>query len=230
MAGMRTRALALSLLAAAGCQQAARIELEPGSLRFAAPGLTAKVRATPVAQNGRPVPDRICRWSSSDEKVATVAGDNDATVTAVGPGSARIRCTIGGVASEIPVQVRVVAKVAVSPERVELRLLDEPAPVRLEVRVEDDAGTPMQGRVAFTRCANEEVCRGDARAQLWAVAPGETTAVVEVDGARSREIPVRVVDARTAAGRPRAVRGNPMEEIEREVRRRQEEERKQAER
>jgi hypothetical protein len=39
-------------------------------------------------------------------------------------------------------------------------------------------------------------------------------------------IPVRVVDARTADGRPRAVRGNPMEAIERAVRERDEAERK----
>lgn len=226
---MTTRARALALLAAAGCQKASRIALEPASLRFGVPGQTAKVHATPFARNGQPVPDQICRWSSSDERIASVAGPhNDATVTAIGPGTASIRCTIRGLTSELPVQVRVVGRVTAAPDRVVLRVLDEPAPVRLEVTVHDDAGAPVQGRVAFTRCANEDVCRGDARAQLWAVAPGDTTAVVEVDGARSGEVAVHVVDARTAAGRPKAVRGNPMEAIEREVRRREADERKQA--
>ena len=83
---------------------------------------------------------------------------------------------------------------------------------------------------ATVHCADENVCRGDGRAQLWAVGAGETTATVEVEGARSAAIPVRVVDARTAAGRPKAVRGNPMEAIEREVRAREEAERKAGER
>jgi len=84
------------------------------------------------------------------------------------------------------------------------------------------------GRVALSRCTNENVCRGDGRGQLWAVAAGETTAFVEVEGARSPEIAVRVVDARTAAGKPQRVSGNPMEAIEREVRKRDAEERKAA--
>jgi hypothetical protein len=37
-------------------------------------------------------------------------------------------------------------------------------------------------------------------------------------------VAVRVSDARTAEGRPRAVRGNPMEEIERAVKQRDAEE------
>jgi hypothetical protein len=52
--------------------------------------------------------------------------------------------------------------------------------------------------------------------------------VVEVEGARSAEIAVRVVDARTAAGKPKAVKGNPMEAYEREYERLQREERKNA--
>jgi Big-like domain-containing protein len=224
-------ALALALTLAACGSKAARVEAEPSSLRFGVRGQTAKVHAAPIAQNGRPVPDQVCRWSSSDEKVVTVQGPhNEAVVTAVGPGSATIACAVGEVRAEIPVQVRVVARVVARPERVELRMTDEPTPVPLEVQAFDDAGAPVQGRAAFSRCASEEVCRGDGRAQLWAVGPGETTAVVEVEGARSGEIAVRVADARTAAGRPQAVRGNPMEAIERAVRKRDAEERRAAER
>jgi hypothetical protein len=224
--------MVLALLATgalAACDKAARVEMDPRSLRFGVRGQTAKVHAAPFARNGKSVPDQICAWSSTDEAVAKVAGPhNDATVTATGPGSAAIRCTIGGVAGEVPVQVRVVAKVEASPARAELKMTDEPAPFTLEVRAFDDAGAAVQGRAAFSRCANEEVCRGDGRAQLWAVGSGETTAVVEVEGARSAEIAVRVTDARTAAGKPKAVRGNPMEAIEREVRKREAEERRKA--
>lgn len=226
----RTAALVLASALAACGSKADRIEAEPSSLRFGVRGQTAKVHAAPIARNGKPVPDQICTWSSSDEKVATVSGPhNDGTVTAVGPGNATVACTIGAVRAEVPVQVRVVARVEARPARVELKMLDEATPVPLEVRAFDDAGAPVQGRAAFSRCASEDVCRGDGRAQLWAVAPGDTTAVVEVEGARSESIAVHVVDARTAAGRPQAVRGNPMEAIEREVRKREAEERRAAE-
>jgi hypothetical protein len=119
------------------------------------------------------------------------------------------------------VTVRVVAKVEAAPARVTLRMLDEPAPVALEVRALDDTGSPVTGRAPFARCADENVCRGDGRGQLWAVGPGSTTAVVDVEGATSAAVAVTVTDARTAEGKPRAVKGNPMEEIEREVRERE---------
>lgn len=228
MGGMRPRTLALPLLlAAAACDGPARVELQPPSLRFGVRGQSARVHAAPIARSGKPVPDRICRWSSTDEKVATVSGPaNDVTVTAAGPGSARIRCAIGEVTGELDVIVRVVSHVSVSPARVELRMLDEPTPVALQVTAHDDAGAPVLGRAAFSRCADEAICRGDGRAQLWAVGSGATTAVVEIEGARSAEIAVRVVDARSAEGKPKAVKGNPMEEIERQFLRKQEEERK----
>ncbi len=222
------RALAaLALLSAAACRpQAARVETEPSTLRFGVRGQTATVHASPIAKNGVRVPDQFCAWSSSDEKVATVSGHNDATVTAVGPGAATITCVLGDVRAEVPVQVRVVSRVTVKPDRADLKVTDEPAPFPLEVAAYDDAGAPVLGRVALSRCADENVCRGDGRGQLWAVSAGKTTASVEVEGARSPEIPVTVVDARTAAGKPQRVTGNPMEAIEREVRKREAEEKK----
>ncbi len=226
---MSPRPIVLALLALAACDKAARVEMDPSSLRFGVRGQTAKVHAAPVARNGKPVPDQICAWSSTNEAVAKASGPhNDATVTATGPGNATVRCTIGGAVGEVSVLVRVVGRVQASPARADLKMTDEPAPFALEVQAFDDAGAPVQGRAAFSRCANEAVCRGDGRGQLWAVGPGETTAVVEVEGAKSAEIAVRVVDARTAAGKPQPVRGNPMEAIEREVRKREAEERKKA--
>ena len=234
MSAMRTTSraalIAAAALSLAACRDApARIDLDPPSLRFGVRGQTAKVHATPVARSGKPIPDNVCAWSSTNEAVAKASGPhNDATVTATGPGNANVVCRIGDLEATVAVQVRVVARVQVAQARAELRMTDEPAPLLLQVSAFDDAGAAVQGRPAFSRCANEDVCRGDARGQLWAVGPGTTTAVVEVEGARSAEIPVTVVDARTAAGKPQAVRGNPMEEIEKAVKKRDEEERKKA--
>jgi hypothetical protein len=231
---MTPRALALSLAVLAtplaACDSVARVELTPASVRFGVRGQTAKVHAAPVAKNGKPLPAEACRWSTSDAKVATVAGPaNDAVVTAVGPGAAKITCAAGGVTAELDVLIRVVARVDVTPAKVELKMLDEPAPVALQVSAVDDTGAQVLGRTAMARCTSEDVCRGDARGQLWAVGPGDTTAVVEVEGARSADIAVHVVDARSAEGKPKAVKGNPMEEIEKKYLKKVAEDKKAAE-
>jgi hypothetical protein len=209
---------AAALLAA--CGGPVRVDLDPASLRFGVRGQTARVHATPRAKSGKALPDRACAWTTSDEKVATVKGHNDAEVTAVGPGSTTIRCAIGGAAAELPVIVRVVARVTVRPGSADLRMLDEPKPFPLGFEAFDDAGGRVVGRPVLSRCANEDVCRGDGLAQLWAVGPGDTTARVEVEGARSVEIAVHVVDARSAEAKPKRVTGNPMEAYEKEYQRR----------
>jgi len=216
---MRPSRLALlaALTLAAGCSRPARIDLDPPSARLFGRGQAVKVHATAFARNGRPLPDAVCRWSSSDEKVVSVrAPHNEATVTAVGPGSAVVRCQVGSLAAEVNVSVRYVARIEVTTPRVEVKMLDRPEPTALEVRAFDQEGAPVPGRVVLTRCANEEVCRGDNRGQLWAVAPGESRVTVEVDEARA-EVTARVLDARTAEGKPRKVKGNPMLDYEKAV-------------
>src|SRR6266540_1521104 len=137
---MLTRALVLlACVLLAACSKASRVDLEPGTLRFAARGRAAKVHATPRERSGKVVPDQICAWSSSDEAVVKVSGaHNGAEVTSVGPGTAVVRCTIGEVVAELPVTVRVVSRVTVRPARAELRMTDEPAPLALEVSAFDD--------------------------------------------------------------------------------------------
>ncbi len=209
---------ALVGLCLVGCDRPARIALDPPRLQLHARAQAGKLHAAPFAKNGRALPDAVCSWTSSDDRVVKVAGPhNEATVTAVGPGSANVRCTIGGVAAEAPVSVRIVSRVDVSPSVVELKLLDRPEPRPLDVRAYDADGGAISGRVPLTRCVDENVCRGDARGQLWAVGTGASSVVVEVDGIRA-EVTARVVDARTAAGRPRRVKGNPMLDYEKALR------------
>ncbi len=217
-------------LALASCARADRIELQPARVDFVGAGKTTSVRAMPYASNGRFLPEPPCAWSSSDEQVVRVAAKaNEATLTAIGRGSAVVRCAIGDARAELPVQVRVVARLAVRPERLDLKVQDERVPQPLTVEAFDDTGRPLVGRAAVVTCASEEVCRGDARGQVWPVGPGATTARVEIEGA-AVELPVKVTEARSADARPKAVKGNPMEEIEREWNKKLEEERKAAER
>ena len=218
-AALLTAALLAPLLAA--CGGPARIELEPGSVTLFGRGQAATLHATPREKSGKPVPAEICAWSSSDPRVATVVGKhNEATVTSVAPGSASVACTIGKVKAEVVVAVRVVARIAVALEKAELVRSDENRPLLLPVQVFDDQGAPVVGRLAFTRCADEEVCRGDARGQLWAVGAGATTATVEIEGVQAT-LPVAVRDERTEATRPQVLKKGYMEDLEREVRQRE---------
>jgi hypothetical protein len=211
----RRSAFALGCAAAlAACDRPGRVELEPASLRFHAAGQSARVRAAVKTEEGKLLPALGCEWSSTDPRVATVAGKlRDATVTAAGPGTASIRCAAGSAGASAAVVVRIASRVEARPERLELRLQDAPAPAALQVQVLDSEGRPILDRPVSARCEDEAVCRGDDRGQVWPVGPGETRAVVRVDGA-SAAVAVKVTDARTAEGKPRRVKGNPMLDVE----------------
>jgi hypothetical protein len=222
---MRILGLLLASTVLSACGGAARVDVEPRTLALIGRGQAASVQATPRERNGRPAPTERCRWSTSDAAVATVEGEGNAVrVRSVAPGSAVVRCAVGSVSAEVPVTVRVVSRISVRPARAELRMQDDPAPLALQVEAVDDQGAAVTGRLVNVTCASEDVCRGDSRGQLWATGAGETTAQVEVEGARAT-LPVKVVDARTAAGKPQRVKGDPMLEIEKAVRAREAEER-----
>jgi ribosomal protein S7 len=213
---MRTRTLPFACaLAALACARADRIELNPSRVAFVGLGKATTVKASPYGANGRFLPDPPCAWSTSDAKVATVVPRaNEVTITAAGPGNAVVRCTIGGAVGELPVEVRVVSRVAVKPEKLSLTVGDTPTPTALTVEAFDDRGGAVVGRAPVVTCASEQICRGDARGQVWPVGPGETTARVEVEGAVA-QLAVQVKEGRSADGKPKAVKGNPMEEVER---------------
>jgi hypothetical protein len=217
-------ALALPPLAAGGlaaCGGPARVDLDPASVKLYGAGQSAGVHATPRDAQGRALLERPCAWASSDPRVATVAGKHlDATVTSVAPGLATVTCQVGGATARLAVAVRRVARVAAAPAQAALELADERRPLALQVQVLDDEGAPVPGRIAFTRCADEEVCRGDARGQLWAVGAGATTATVEVEGVTAT-VAVTVRDVRTEATRPQVLKKGYMEDLERAVRKRE---------
>jgi len=203
-------ALVLVLL---GCGPA-RIDLEPASVQLHARGQSAVVHATPRATSGEPRPRDTCKWSSSDERVASVTGarHNEAEVTANGHGRAVLRCEVSGVVAEAPVTVTLVARLAVTPTRLDLSLRDDAAPTALAVEAIDTEGRPVRGRPVVTRCQDEAVCRGDARGQVWPVGAGTTRVTIAVDGVEA-ELPVRVLEARSAAARPRRLRVSPVEQL-----------------
>ena len=217
---MRALHLLLPALLLAACGGPVRVELEPPSLAFTGRNQSGLLHATPRAKGGKPLPDARCAWSSSDPAVVTVAArGNDATVSSVGPGAATVRCAIGDVQASAPVSVRVVARVVLGQASAALELADDRRPLAVALQVFDDQGGPVAGRLVLTRCDDEEVCRGDTRGQLWATGAGRATATVEVDGVTAT-LPVTVKDVRVDT-RPRAVKKDFMEALDREVRARE---------
>jgi hypothetical protein len=210
MYAIRSVLVVCLLFVVAACNGPARVDLDPTSVRLFVRGQTAKIRAHPVDAKGRPLPLETCVWLSSNDKVATILGPgNDATVTATGPGTATVKCEVGAVSANGSVTVRVIDRVTVSPAAVDIKMLDTPEAVALEVRAYDADGQLVSGRPVITSCVDENICRGDNRGQLWGVGPGESKVVVQVDEAKA-EVAARVVDARSADAKPKAVKGDPM--------------------
>jgi len=218
---VRSPAVVLALASTlAGCGGPVRIDLEPTSVKLSGRAQTASIHATPRGKGGKPSLERPCAWTSSDPKVVTVSGKHlDATVTSVGPGTATVTCAVGELKASLTAAVRTVARVT-APAAVQLELADERRPLALALDVRDDEGAPVSGRIAFTRCENEDVCRGDARGQLWATGAGATTATVEVEGAKAT-VAVQVKDVRTEATKPQILKKGYMEDLEKQVRQRE---------
>jgi len=214
---MRLLRLALPAFLLTACGGPVAVEIEPASLRFSGRNQNGLLHATPRAKGGKPLPDARCTWSSSDPKVATVtARGNDVTVSSAGPGAATITCALGDLLASVPVQVRVVARVTLGQEVAALELRDDRQPWPLKLQVFDDQGAPVTGRLALTRCDDEEVCRGDTRGQLWPTGAGKATATVEVEGIKVT-LPVTVKDLRVDS-KPKVVTKDYMEQLDREAR------------
>lgn len=217
-----TRAFALAALASCSllaCDKPVKVKMEPSTLELGAKGRHQNIHATPLGRNNAAFPHYDCAWSSTNPKVAEVSteqegssvkkGHNEVTVTSTGEGSAAIRCTLGDIVAEVPVVCRYAKKLVVTPPSPVLEMQDDQAPTDIKVQVFDSDGKEVQGRLPELKCADENVCRGDKRSQLWAVGPGDSKVFVKVDDA-STEIVAHVVDKRSAEGRPKAVKGNPM--------------------
>jgi hypothetical protein len=217
---MRALRLALPALLLAACGGPVRVEIEPTSLAFTGRSQTGLLHATPRAKGGKPLPDARCAWSSSDPRVVTVtARGNDASVSSVGPGAATVTCAVGGVLASAPVSVRVVARLVLGQASAALELADDRRPLAVKLEAFDDQGSPVAGRLVLTRCDDEEVCRGDTRGQLWATGAGKATATVEIDGVRAT-LPVTVTDLRVDS-KPKVVKKDYMDQLERENRARE---------
>jgi hypothetical protein len=99
----------LCIAAVASCQEVTittvgieRLAIEPETVALQVNG-TARLSATPLSENGQPLPGRDVAWTSLEESVAVV--DGDGLVRAVSAGAATIRATSEGAVAHAQVTV-----------------------------------------------------------------------------------------------------------------------------
>ncbi len=119
---------------------AARVEITPRPARLA-PGQRFRLVGRSLSAAGDPRPDRIA-WTSSAPRVARI--NEDGQLVAVAPGRATITARAGAAAAELAVEVvaGAVARVEVTPARVEARTGDV---IRFTARAVGADGRTMAG-------------------------------------------------------------------------------------
>lgn len=115
------------------------LAVTPDTVAFEALGDTVRLLANARDQIGRPMPEEVAVWASSDTRVATV--DSVGLVTAFGNGTATVTVTAGAVSDEAAVEVmQVVRSAVVSPVADTVILGDS---VRLTGEALDANGQPV---------------------------------------------------------------------------------------
>lgn len=173
---MRTILLGLSLaIALGGCSSPEFYQMEPSSISFENRGESQTIRAVAKNRRGQVFPtEKPTRWTSSDESIVKV--DENGSITAMGPGRARIVATRGKLTGEVLVDVDTVEQLEVVPR--EMKFTAHGDPVRPAIRILDARGKPMDGRAIRSRCLDEKVCTMDRSHQIWPHDPGETVAEI----------------------------------------------------
>lgn len=163
----------------AGCSRADYFKITPTSLTLESKGADRTVKALAMNRQGQEFPGiKPERWTSSDEKVATV--DQAGKVTAVGSGNATIKAILDKIEGEVMVEVITVEKFSVEP--LSVTLTEDDDAVRTVVKVLDARGKQLEKRMVTARCKDEKVCNTDKENKIWPVGPGETTAEFRCEG------------------------------------------------
>lgn len=169
--------LSLLLLAGVACQQPDHIQIEPKDAVLV--GRKDQVQLYGKVMTGKfhHVKNRV-KWSSQDEKVATV--DEKGLVTPAGSGQTRITATWGKLTAEIPLEVLLVEGLRADVTSVVLSY-DDGDPARPKVEPLDYRGRVLRGRNVFYAPRDTTICRVDGSGQFWPGNRGSTTVVASVE-------------------------------------------------
>jgi uncharacterized protein YjdB len=183
-----TLLLCASLAACAGVDH---IEIDPKAPVLKRRGESLDLACRVYKRKGVTDPRLFCSWRSEDPLIATV-DEKTGRVGAIASGIARIVATHGNAEARVPVEVRLVEAVRVTPAELELHSEGDPKPVRVEGLGAD--GRPLRDREARLVSTDNEVAHVDTSGQIWGGKPGETVVKAIVDD-KEEPIKVRVVAA-----------------------------------
>ena len=153
-------------------QEVAAVSIAPATVLLDALGATATLSAKVVDAGGSEVAGAALSWTSSDPAVASVNASG--LVTALAPGTARIRASSGAqsATSEVSVIQRITG-VTVTPSSASFTAINQQS--RFTARAVDVRGNPVAGARIDWRVLNTNVAIVDTTGLVTATGGGTTT-------------------------------------------------------
>ena len=166
----------VAFVAACGAKPAS-ISLQPEKVTLIIRGQThtLKVEAKDAAGKTIEVNEPIV-WSSENDAVSTV--DALGMVKAASSGTTNIKATLGNLTASVPVTVRIITSIVITPKEVEVA---EGTKVTLTTIVKDDEGNLVTGEKVLWRSADQMIALVGADSGIvTGVRTGKTTITAQV--------------------------------------------------
>ena len=160
----------------------AGLDIDQATLEIESGAPPALLRATVRDAGGNPLADRSVAWTSSNQRVATVANGR---VTGVAAGTAIIRAAIEGRTDSVRVTVRpaAIASVRIQPAAPRLRVGEG---VALVASALDTRRAEVDGRRIVWASSNPRVAQVNDAGAVSAVTAGTATITATIDGVAGR--------------------------------------------
>jgi uncharacterized protein YjdB len=156
-----------------------RIEIDPSHLDFVSLNETLQLDARVISFRGDTLPDESVSWTIDPLAVATVTSTG--LVRSVGPGSALVTASAGGVSATATVQVaQVPARIVLTPHEVELTPFEF---IRFSARVEDARGFAIRDAEPDWSSSDSTIVQVDAQGLARALALGSARVEATAGGA-----------------------------------------------
>ena len=190
-----SKLFAISMLAVAvtACARLSRVEVSPHQVSLTSAGQVETLKVKGLDQSGNPMQKVTFVFESADPAIASV--DSDGRVTAVSSGATRITVTAADKHESVDVDVRIPARIEVTPPSVSLTAVG--ATADLSAKVLDHAGRALEGVQPVFTVDNAAVATVSGRT-VTAVGAGAATVRASV-GTVAGTVEVKVEPPAVAA-------------------------------
>jgi len=170
---------------------AGSVEVNPTKLDIAGVDQKAKVTAIVKDDTGKPMPDAVIYWRTSNQNIATV---ENGEVTSVAAGTVKISAVHAGLSAVVETTIAMpeFAKVVVKPPKLELLVTaTEKETEVLEVAATDAKGTVVEGVPFQFTSSNPEIATVTPDGAVTAVKKGKATITITA-GDKKATVPVKI--------------------------------------